>query len=129
MKQWVKDTAGLGIVLWLVGYLASLVLFFTPFAEIMGWILAAIFTPVAIAVTWWWFSPGERLPLWYYAGVGFAWTFIAVLFDFLFIVQLFHATSYYQPDVLLYYTVTFLIPVAVGLVLIRTRNRPVSKPG
>jgi hypothetical protein len=36
MKQWVKDTAGLGTVLWLIGYLASLVLFFSPFAGIMG---------------------------------------------------------------------------------------------
>jgi hypothetical protein len=36
MQQWIKDTAGLGTVLWLMGYLASLVLFFTPFAGIMG---------------------------------------------------------------------------------------------
>ena len=129
MKQWVKDTAGLGIVLWLIGYLASLVLFFTPFAEIMGWILAGIFTPVAIVVTRWWFGRRERLPLQYYAGVGFSWTVIAVVLDFLFIVQLFHAATYYKPDVFLYYIVTFLIPVAVGLYLIRTRNGPVPKPG
>ena len=129
MKQWIKDTAGIGVVLWLIGYLASLVLFFTPFAEIMGWILAGIFNPVAIAVTWWWFSARERLPLQYYAGVGFTWTFIAVVLDFLFIVQLFHATTYYKPDVFLYYIVTFIIPVGVGLFLRRTRNGPVSKQG
>jgi len=29
MKQWIKDTAGLGTGLWLIGYLASLALFFT----------------------------------------------------------------------------------------------------
>jgi hypothetical protein len=37
MKQWIKETAGLGTGLWLVGYLASLLLFFSPFAASMGW--------------------------------------------------------------------------------------------
>ena len=37
MKQILKDTAGLGTGLWLVGYLASLLLFFSPSAGIMGW--------------------------------------------------------------------------------------------
>jgi len=37
MKQILKDTAGLGIGLWLLGYLASLLLFFSPFAASMGW--------------------------------------------------------------------------------------------
>jgi hypothetical protein len=36
MKQWIKDTAGLGTALWLIGYLASLVLFFSPFAGSHG---------------------------------------------------------------------------------------------
>ena len=53
MKQWVKDTVGLGTALWLIGYLASLALFFTPFATIMGWVITAVFTPVTIAITWW----------------------------------------------------------------------------
>ena len=38
MRQLIKDTAGLGTVLWLLGYLASLLLFFSPFAGIMGWV-------------------------------------------------------------------------------------------
>ena len=33
MQQWIKDTAVLGTGLWLIGYLASLVLFFTPLPE------------------------------------------------------------------------------------------------
>ena len=81
MKQWIKDTAGLGTGLWLIGYLASLALFFSPFAGIMGWILLAIFTPVTIAVTWWWFRPRQRLPVQYYAGVGVAWALIAIVLD------------------------------------------------
>ena len=121
MHQVIKDTAGLGTGLWLIGYLASLVLFFTPVAVIMGWILRVIFTPITIAITWWWFRERETLPLQYYAGVGVAWVLIAVVLDYLFIVQLFQA-AYYEADVFVYYALTFLIPVCVGLYLIRNRN-------
>ena len=115
MKQWVKDTVGLGTGLWLFGYLASLVLFFSPFSGTMGWIITAVFTPVTIAITWWWFRARD-LPLGYYAGVGVVWTVIAIVLDYLFIVQLFRA-DYYGPDVFVYYALTFLIPVGVGLYL------------
>ncbi|MDT8358053.1 MAG: hypothetical protein RQ758_06065 [Methanomicrobiaceae archaeon] len=111
---------GLGTLLWLLGYLTSLVLFFTPFAEIMGWIITAIFTPVTIVITWWWFKDRD-LFLPYFIGVGVAWTVIAVVLDYLFIVQLFSA-DYYQSDVFLYYALTFLIPVGVGLSLIESRS-------
>jgi hypothetical protein len=126
MKQWIKDTAGLGVVFWLVGYLASLVLFFSPFAASMGWILLVIFTPVTLVITWWWFHKRGQLPLQYYAGVGVAWVGIAIVLDYLFIVLLFQA-SYYGSDVFVYYIITFLIPLGVGLYLIRTRNQPASK--
>jgi hypothetical protein len=122
MMQRIKDTAGAGILLWLIGYLASLALFFSPFAGIMGWVLIAIFTPVTIAITWWWFT-GRDLSLSYYAGVGIAWTAVAVVLDYLFIVLLFH-TAYYGPDVFVYYALTFLIPVGVGL--IRLRRKPAA---
>ena len=125
MKQWIKDTAGPGMVLWLIGYLASLALFFSPYAGIMGWILLAVFTPVTVVIAWWWFRSREPLPLQYYAGVGVAWMLIAVVLDYLFIVLLFQAT-YYGPDVFVYYAVTFFIPVGVGLYLIRTRKETVS---
>ena len=82
----------------------------------MGWILLVIFTPVTIAITVWWFRKRERLPLAYYVKVGAAWVLIAVVLDYLFIVQLFQAT-YYGTDVFVYYAVTFLIPVGVGLFL------------
>jgi hypothetical protein len=127
MKEWIKDTIGLGIMLWLIGYLVSVVLFFSPFAGIMGWIISAVFTPVTIAITWWWFR-ARNLPLTYYAGVGMAWTVIAVVFDYLFIVQLFQAT-YYGPDVFLYYALTFLIPVCVGYYLVRIPREPLAKRG
>jgi hypothetical protein len=125
MQQQIKDTAGLGILLWLIGYLTSLTLFFTPFAGIMGWILIAVFTPVTVVVSWWWFR-GRDLSLPYYAGVGIAWTAIAVVLDYLFIVLLFQA-SYYGPDVFVYYALTLLIPVGVGVV--KRRKKPVAAQG
>ena len=128
MKQILKDTAALGTGLWLVGYLASLALFFSPLAGIMGWILLAIFTPLTVAITWWWFRQRESLSLQYYTGVGVAWMLIAVVLDYLFIVLLFQAT-YYGVDVFVYYAVTLFIPVGVGLYLIRIRNEPVIRQG
>jgi hypothetical protein len=126
MQQWIKDMAGLGMGLWLIGYLASLALYFTPLWETMGgWILLIIFTPVTVAIAWWWFKQRETLPLPYYAKVGIAWMLIAIVFDYLFIVRLFQAT-YYGTDVFVYYAMTFLIPVGVGLYLDRTRSVPVS---
>ncbi len=113
MKQWVKDFVLLGVGLWLLGYLASLLLFFSPFQSSMGWIITAVFTPVTIAVAWWWFRTRD-LPLSYYVKVGIAWTVIAILLDYLFIVRLFQ-TPYYELDVFVYYALTFLIPVGVGM--------------
>ncbi len=120
MMPWIRDSAGLGTLFWLIGYVASLVLFFSPFAAQMGWILIAIFTPVTIAITWWWFRSRD-LPLSYYAKVGIVWVAIAVVLDYLFIVLLFSAT-YYGIDVIIYYALTFLIPVGVGLFLARNRS-------
>ena len=126
MKQWIKDTIGLGTGLWLFGYLASLLLFFSPFADIMGWIITAVFTPVTIAIAWWWFRARD-LPLTYYVGVGVAWTMIAIVLDYLFIVRLFQ-TTYYEIDVFVYYALTFLIPLGVGLYLRHIQGRPAEYP-
>lgn len=94
----------------------------------MGWILLAFFTPITIVIVLWWFRKRERLPLQYYASVGLAWMLIAIVLDYLFIVLLFHA-SYYGIDVFVYYAVTFLIPVGVGLFLNRSRNEQVGMKG
>jgi hypothetical protein len=48
--------------------------------------------------------------------------------DYLFIVLLLQATCY-GPDVFVYYTLTFLIPVGVGLYLGRTRKELVAGQG
>ncbi len=125
MRQVLKDTAGLGIFFWLAGYLAGIVLFFTPWKPVMGWILTGVFTPFTIAVTWWWFRKRE-LPLCYYGGTGVAWAVIAIVLDCVFIVLLLGNGAYYQPHVILYYILTFLIPVGVGAYL--NRGKPAAGP-
>jgi len=109
----IRDTAGLGTLLWLIGYLASMALFFSPLSYSLGWIILAAFTPFTAWVAWWWFRPKGPRPLQYYAEVGAAWALVAVVLDYLFIVLLFRA-SYYAPDVFLYYALMFLVPVGVG---------------
>jgi hypothetical protein len=52
--------------------------------------------------------------------VAVAWVLIAVLFDYIFIVMMLSAQDYYKADVFLYYTATFLIPLAMGLKYRRT---------
>jgi hypothetical protein len=122
MKQWVADFVLLGLLLWLIGYLASLALFFSPFASEMGWILLVACTPVAVAITYWRFR-GRVLPLAYYAKAGLCWMALAIVLDYIFIVLLFTAT-YYGADVFVYYVVTFLVPVCVGMFLNRCRAPP-----
>lgn len=120
MRSWFTDTVGLGTALWLLGYLASLVLVFTPYVGVMGWVITAVFTPVTIAIAWWRFRARD-LPPGYYALVGVVWAAIAIVLDYLFIVRLFNA-EYYGPDVAVYYALTLLIPVGVGKYLRRRRG-------
>ncbi|NLH25769.1 MAG: hypothetical protein GX472_05295 [Methanomicrobiales archaeon] len=120
MKPWIIDLAGLGTGFWLIGYLLSLVLFFTSWAEHLGWIISALCTPLVIVITFRWFRTRD-LPLSYFVGVGLAWVLIAVMLDYLFIVLLFQA-AYYKTDVYVYYALTFLIPVVVGMYLKSTKD-------
>ncbi len=114
MQQILKDTVGLGIFFWLAGYLAGMILYFTPLAPVLGLTLTIVFTPFTLVVTWWWFHTRKSLSLRYYAGVGIMWMLIAVLLDYLFIVQLLKPAAYYAPHVLLYYLLMVLIPAGVG---------------
>ncbi len=106
------------------GFLVSLALFFTPLAPVMGRVITAIFAPLTVAVAWWRFHGRDLSPT-YYLGVGLAWTALAAVLDYLFIVRLFDAV-YYAADVYLYYALTFLIPVGVGLYVGRRRRDATS---
>lgn len=125
MHQYLRDTLGLGLAFWLIGYLLSLVLYFIVPPGIMGWILFVALTPVMVVVTWRWFSD-RNLPITYFLQVAAFWTVIAMVGDFLFIVLLFSAQTYYQADVLVYYLVTFLVPVGIGIGLIRREQNRIG---
>lgn len=111
-KQFVKQTIGWGVVLWLVGYVLGIVLFALVPAEMIGWII----TPIGVLITLW--------VLWkriksnqfsYYLKLAAIWTLIAIVFDYLFLVKLFNpADGYYKLDVYLYYVLTFVLPLLVG---------------
>jgi cation transport ATPase len=113
IRQFLTDAAGLGFAFWLIGYILGILLFFTPLGGIMGWVLFVCLTPVMAAVTYQWFFY-RGLPMAYFAKIAVAWTAIAIVSDYLFIVLLFHPAAYYQPDVFVYYAVMFLLPIGVG---------------
>jgi hypothetical protein len=108
------DTLGLGFFLWFLGYIASIILYFLVPSEMIGWILFVLFTPVFIGITFVIFRK-RSLPFRYYVVVSVTWTGIAILFDFLFIVNLFKPNNYYHLSVLLYYLVTLLVPLIMGI--------------
>ena len=120
-KQLLKDTLGWGSLLWVIGYALGIVLFgFVPIS-LIGWILM----PVGIIITLWvLLSKIKRGSFQYYLLLAGSWTMIAVVFDYCFLVKLFKpADGYYKLDVYLYYALTFVLPLIVGL-----RKRPSVAP-
>jgi hypothetical protein len=108
----IKNMSVWGFILWLVGYLAGIVLFFVVPKDYIGWVI----TPLATVFTIWVLMHKVKRPeLMCYFGTGFVWTVIAVILDYVFNVVLFKiGNSYYQPDVFLYYLLTFTLPIVVG---------------
>lgn len=110
-KQKMISTFGWGFVLWLVGYIAGIVLFMLVPENMIGWII----TPFATIFTLWvLFKRIKRSELMCYFGLGLVWTVMAIVLDYFFIVKLFQSDSYYKPDIFLYYTLTFTLPLIVG---------------
>jgi hypothetical protein len=108
----VKNMLFWGFILWLVGYVAGMVLFFVVPKDLIGWVIS----PFASLFTIWVLMKKVRRPeLMCYFGTGLIWTLMAVLLDYIFIVTMLKTgTTYYRPDVLLYYFLTFSLPIAVG---------------
>jgi hypothetical protein len=102
---------GWGLGFWLIGYVLGIVLFaFVPVA-LIGWII----TPIGTLITIWVLLKVRNEPPRFYLLLSIAWTSIAVLFDYVFIVKAFSPSDgYYKPDVYLYYALTFLLPLAIG---------------
>lgn len=111
-RQLLKDSAGWGFVLWLIGYVLGIILFFVLPPSLIGWIIAPIGTIIALWVLLRKVGGGTFQS---YVVLAVVWTAIAIAFDYLFIVQALNpADGYYKPDVYLYYGLTFLLPLIVG---------------
>lgn len=108
------DTLLLGFFVWLIGYLAGIVLYFFLSPDVLGWVLFTFFTPIVIFLCYKRFGKRkERIS--YYALVASVWLIIAVVFDYLFLVKLLNPSNYYKLDIYVYYASTFLIPFLVGV--------------
>jgi hypothetical protein len=111
-KEKLKNTLIWGFLLWLFGYLAGIVLFFVVPKNSIGLVI----TPFATILTVWVLLKKIKRPaLTCYFGTGVVWTIMAVLLDYVFLVKAFKTEStYYKPDVFLYYLLTFTLPILVG---------------
>ena len=107
-----KNTLLWGLTLWLIGYILGIILFFVVPKNYIGWVI----TPFATIITIWVIIKRIKRPeLMCYFGLGLIWTIIAVVMDYIFLVQLFHiGITYYKPDVFLYYILTFTLPLILG---------------
>ncbi len=111
-RQLLKDSLGWGFVLWLIGYVLGILLFFAVSPSLLGWVIM----PIGVIITLWVLLKRiKRGALQYYLVLAIVWTAIAIAFDYLFIVQaLKPADGYYKLDVYLYYALTFILPLVVG---------------
>jgi hypothetical protein len=78
--------------------------------------MAADIMPIAVVITIWVLLTRVRPEsLASCAVLSLVWTVIAVVFECVFIVRAFGASDYYKLDVYVYYALTFLLPLGVGL--------------
>lgn len=112
-KQFVKDALGWGSILWFIGYILGILLFFVVPPSMIGWII----TPIGTVITLWVLLKkiqAHSFP--YYVLLAIVWTLIAIIFDYFFLVKLFKpADGYYKLDVYVYYALTLALPLVVGL--------------
>lgn len=103
---------GWGFGLWLFGYVLGIILFAVVPPELLGWVI----TPFGVAATLWVLLKKVKLSsLSQYVLMSVGWLVIAVVCDYVFLVQLFKpADGYYKLDVYLYYLLTLALPMAVG---------------
>lgn len=112
-KQFLKDAVGWGVTLWIIGYLLGIILFAVVSQSLIGWVIM----PIGILITLWVLLKKVKANSFqYYLFLAIAWTLIAIVFDYLFLVKVFKpADGYYNLDVYLYYALTFILPILVGL--------------
>jgi hypothetical protein len=110
-KKIFLNTISWGFLLWLFGYILGIIFFaFVP-KDLIGWYVM----PLGLVATLWvLFKKIKRESLQCYIMLGIFWTLIAIILDYFLLVRLFNSTNYYKFDVCLYYTLTFVLPIAVG---------------
>jgi heme/copper-type cytochrome/quinol oxidase subunit 4 len=112
-KKIFRDTFGWGFLLWLFGYIFGIVLFMVAPTSSIGWII----TPIATIITLWvLIKKIKSASFQYYLIIGIIWTILAIILDYFLIVKAFKPEDgYYKLDVYLYYALTFLLPLLIGL--------------
>lgn len=111
-KAFLKDALGWGCILWLIGYILGIVLFFIASQDVIGWIILPIGTIITL---WVLFKRVSGESIQYYLLLAIVWTLIAVILDYLLLVRVFKPEDgYYKLDVYLYYALAFILPLAVG---------------
>ncbi len=112
-KKILTDAFGWGFALWLIGYLLGIVLFFVLPPSLLGWVIMPIGIAIALFVSLKKVEPGD---IQRYAQIAVAWTAMAIVLDYIFIVKMLNpADGYYKLDVYIYYALTFIIPLAAGI--------------
>jgi hypothetical protein len=108
----IKNMFFWGFILWLLGYITGIALFFAVPKNYIGWIIM----PMATVLTIWILIYRVKRPeLMCYLGTGFIWMIMAVVLDYIFIVVLLKTgNTYYKLDVFIYYFLTLTLPIAVG---------------
>ncbi|OGY42336.1 MAG: hypothetical protein A2Y67_04385 [Candidatus Buchananbacteria bacterium RBG_13_39_9] len=112
MKQFLKDSLGLGVLLWFIGYVLGFIFFALVPADVIGWYIMPFGTVITLFAAFK-FIKGKDLQ--YYFKVALVWTALAIILDYIFLVKLLNpAGGYYKLDVYVYYGLTFILPLLVG---------------
>lgn len=125
-RQLIVDTLGMGFLVWFIGYGAGFFIITIPgYPGIMlnpivliSFSLLGILLTAAVAFLR--FRKRQRVSWSYALAVGVGWLGVALVLDFLFIVLLFNAWSYYRPHIFVYYALTLLTPTVGSRYFSRT---------
>ena len=116
-KQFFKDSLLWGLLLWLIGYILGFIFFAFVSKDQIGWYIMPIGTIITLFVA---FKFIKSNSLKYYLKVAIVWTALAIILDYFFMVKLLNPEGgYYKIDVCLYYFLTFLLPLIIGLIKTR----------
>lgn len=111
-KQLLKDGFIWGFLLWLIGYILGILLFFAVPASMIGWYIMPIGVLITLFVL---IKKIKSKSLQYCLLLAIIWTAIAVILDYFLLVKVFKPEDgYYKLDVYLYYIYTFTMPLTVG---------------